>query len=267
MTRIAVLGLGEAGGAIARDLAAVGVDVAGYDPADVPTPAGVERTGSAVDAVRDAHVVVAVTSSVVARDVLTSVVGKLGPDTAYADLSTASPARKRELADVAAAHGIGFVDVALMAPVPGNGMRTPALVSGPGARRFAELLTPLGMPVEVAGDEAGQAATRKLLRSVVMKGLAQLLIESLQAAEAAGLADETWDNLVAQLSSVDAALVRRLVTGTAGHAARRVDEMMATAEMLVDLGVDAQMTRATIARLQAVTADPSTVPTPPEHGR
>lgn len=264
MTRIAVLGLGEAGGAIAGDLAAADVEVHGYDPGDVPTPAGVERTDSAADAVDGADAVLAVTSSAVARSVLDSVVGKLGPEVIYADLSTASPGRKRELATIADAHGVGFVDVALMAPVPGRGVRTPALVSGTAARRFAELMALLGMPVELAGDEAGLAATRKLLRSVVMKGLAQLLIEALQAAEAAGLTDETWHGLVAQLSSVDEALVHRLVTGTAAHAARRVDEMVATAEMLADLGVDPQMTRATIARLQAIAADPSTVPPPPE---
>ena len=77
---------------------------------------------------------------------------------------------------------------------------------------------PLGMPVEHAGDEPGRAATRKLLRSVVMKGLAALVIESMRAAEAAGLADETWDNIVAQLTAADEALIRRLVDRHRAHA-------------------------------------------------
>jgi 3-hydroxyisobutyrate dehydrogenase-like beta-hydroxyacid dehydrogenase len=150
--------------------------------------------------------------------------------------------------------------VALMAPVPGNGLRTPALASGPAADAFAARLRPLGMPVEVVGPEAGQAATRKLLRSVVMKGLAQLLIESLDGAEAAGCAAETWDDLVVQLTSIDEALVRRLVTGTLPHAPRRLHEMEATVDLLDDLGVDATMSRATVSRLreQSAPTEPTT---------
>jgi 3-hydroxyisobutyrate dehydrogenase-like beta-hydroxyacid dehydrogenase len=119
------------------------------------------------------------------------------------------------------------------------------------------------MPVELAGDEAGQASTRKLLRSVVMKGLAALLVESLRAAEAAGLAGETWDNLVAQLSAADGALVRRLVEGTARHAPRRVEEMEATASLLAELGVDATMTTATTEALRAIANDERKVPDVP----
>ncbi len=53
---VAVLGLGEAGSQIARDLVAAGADVRGYDPkvADVP---GVAPRISEADAVRDADLV------------------------------------------------------------------------------------------------------------------------------------------------------------------------------------------------------------------
>ena len=51
-----------------------------------------------------------------------------------------------------------------------------------GAARFAELFEPLGMPVEVVGPEAGDAAGLKLLRSVFMKGVAAAALESLAAA-------------------------------------------------------------------------------------
>jgi 3-hydroxyisobutyrate dehydrogenase len=233
----------------------------------VPTPAGVKRHVTARDAASGCALVLAVTSATAALAVIEDVIDAVGPGAVYADLSTASPDRKRRLAAVAADAGRSFADVALMAPVPGNGVRTPALVAGTGADRFAELLRPRGMPVDVVGDDAGQAATRKLLRSIVMKGLAQLLIEALQAAEVAGVVDETWDNLVAQLSSADEALLRRLVTGTARHAARRVDEMEATVAMLTALGVDPDMTRATVARLRRIAQDPDVVPSPPPSER
>jgi hypothetical protein len=88
-----------------------------------------------------------------------------------------------------------------------------------------------------------------------MKGLAALIIESLEAAEAAGLAAETWDTVVAQLTAADEALVRRLVAGTGRHAVRRTHEMEATIDLLTELGVEPTMTRATAAHLRRLAAD------------
>ena len=81
--------------------------------------------------------------------------------------------------------GAGFTDVALLGTVPALGVRTPALASGDGAERFAELVQPLGMPVEVVGDEPGDAAGLKLLRSVFMKGVAASALESVEGAKRA----------------------------------------------------------------------------------
>ena len=96
-----------------------------------------------------------------------------------------------------------------------------------------------------------------------MKGLAQLVIESLAGANAAGIAAETWDELVSQLTAADEALVRRLVTGTPQHARRRIEEMEATIELLDECGVDATMSQAIVSRLRAIGDDPAIVPDPP----
>jgi 3-hydroxyisobutyrate dehydrogenase-like beta-hydroxyacid dehydrogenase len=248
--RITVFGLGEAGALIAGDLAAAGVEVYGYDPAEVGTPAGVVREPYARAAVRGAEVVLAITAAADAPAALAQALEHIPAGAVYADLATASAGLKRQLAATAAGAGLGFADVALMAPVPGNGLRTPALASGPAAAAFVGALAPLGMPVEDAGGEPGLAATRKLLRSVVMKGLAALIIESLEAAEAAGLAAETWDTVVAQLTAADEALVRRLVGGTGRHAVRRTHEMDAAVDLLTELGVEPTMTRATATHLR-----------------
>jgi 3-hydroxyisobutyrate dehydrogenase-like beta-hydroxyacid dehydrogenase len=247
--RVAVFGLGEAGARIAGDLAVAGVDVHAYDPAPVATPGGVTRHGDPDATVAGAGMVLAVTAAADAPTALAQALEAIPRGALYADLATASAGLKQRLAASAAGAGLGFVDVALMAPVPGRGLGTPALASGPAATRFVEAMTAVGMPVEHAGPEAGRAATRKLLRSVVMKGLAALVIESMQAAAAAGLAGETWRNLVTQLTAADEALLRRLVTGTAPHATRRLHEMEAAAELLAELGVDPVMTGATVTHL------------------
>ena len=124
-----------------------------------------------------------------------------------------------------------------MAPVPGRGLRTPLLASGSGAERFAELLRPLGAQVEVLGASPGTAAARKLLRSVFMKGLAAALLEGAAAARAAGCEDWFRQDAAATLAEADGRLVDRLLEGSRVHAARRVHELDAAAELLRELGV------------------------------
>jgi 3-hydroxyisobutyrate dehydrogenase-like beta-hydroxyacid dehydrogenase len=250
--RVAVLGLGEAGSCFATDLAAAGVTVAGCDPGPVPTPAGVERYADPAEAVAAAELVLAVTGPAEVAGVFAATIEAMPAGAVFADLTTSPPAAKAERAAVAVGLGRSFVDVALMAPVPGRGLSTPALVSGPGAGQYVAAIAGLGAPVELIDGDAGAATTRKLLRSVTMKGLAAVVIEALRAAEAAGLADWWWADLVAELEAADERLLVRLVEGTGVHAARRVHEMEASAAMLESLGVDPVMTRSTVEALRGV---------------
>ncbi|MFM2070669.1 MAG: hypothetical protein RLZZ623_932 [Actinomycetota bacterium] len=250
--RITLFGLGEAGSAIGVDLVAAGVEVHAFDPAPVATPVGVHRHTDAVSAVPGSDLVLGVTAAIDAPVALRQALHTIRAGTVYADLATSAAGLKQRLAVEANDAGLLFVDVALMSPVPGKGVRTPALASGPGAARFIEVMMPLGMPVEHAGDQPGAAATRKLLRSVVMKGLAALLVESMDAAHAAGFADVTWQNLTGQFTAADETLLRRLVEGTGPHSLRRLHEMEASADLLRELGIDPLMTTATVESLRRV---------------
>ena len=233
---IAVLGLGEAGSLIARDLVAAGAGVRGYDPAVFAGP-GLTGTGSEAEAACGADLVLSVNSAKAAVDAFRAGRAGLSPGALWADLNTGAPAVKRELAGLAEAGGIPFADVAMMAPVPGRGLRVPMLASGDGAERYARLLTPLGAGIEVLAGPAGLAATRKLLRSVFYKGMAAAMVEALEAARAVG--QEQWlrEHITAELTEADARSVQRIVDGTARHAVRRTAEMEAAAEMLTELGV------------------------------
>ena len=245
--QVAVLGLGEAGGAIAGDLVALGVDVRGFDPAPREVN-GVGRANTAADATAGASLVLSVNSGAIAIDVARSAAPGAGQ--LYADLNTGPPALKAELSRVVETAGARFVDVALMGSVPANGLRTPCLVSGSGATAYAELAGALGVPVEVVGDEAGQAAERKLLRSVFMKGIAAAAIESLAAARAAGCEEWLHGELAAVFESASPALLDRLLTGSRIHAARRVHEMQAAGDMLTDLHVEPRISSAARGWLQ-----------------
>ena len=245
MTAVAVLGLGEAGGRLAADLAAAGAEVRGYDP-DMSLEAAGVRARDVEEAVTGSDVVLSVNSAAVAAEAALAALPALG-SAVYADLNTAAPALKRELA----AAVERFADVALLGPVPTTGLQTPALASGAGAQAFADAFGPLGMPVEVVSDRAGDAATLKLLRSVFMKGLAASALESLGAAEAAG--HREW--LEGQIAEVIGEPLRdRLVEGSRRHAARRAEEMEAARDLLAELGSEPRIASAAAALLAEMAA-------------
>jgi 3-hydroxyisobutyrate dehydrogenase-like beta-hydroxyacid dehydrogenase len=246
---VAVLGLGEAGTAIAGDLASEGADVRGWDPRPEAGD-GIVRADDPGAAARGSDVVLSVNAAEVALDAARAVRGSLADGQVFADLNSAGAPLKRELASLVEPTGALFADVALMAPVPWHGVRTPALASGRGAVLFAERMRPFGMPVDVVGEEPGQAAVRKLLRSVFMKGLAAVAIESLTAAAAAGCEDWLRAEIVAVLESADGELLDRLETGSRRHAARRVHEMEDAAALLRELGVEPRVVDATVELLK-----------------
>jgi 3-hydroxyisobutyrate dehydrogenase len=111
----------------------------------------------------------------------------------------------------------------------------------------ADLLRPLAVEVEIAEGEPGAAMAHKLLRSVLMKGLAAVVVEAVTAGKAAGLEDWIRGQIARQLAGDGQAVIDRFLTGTAKHALRRSKEMQDTANYLTELGVPAEMTAASAA--------------------
>jgi 3-hydroxyisobutyrate dehydrogenase-like beta-hydroxyacid dehydrogenase len=237
---IAVLGFGEAGSLIARDLAAGGAIVRGYDPA-VPAPPAVLDTGSDAEAVAGADLVLSVNSAKEAVGAFRASIPAMAPGAIWVDLNTASPGIKRELAEIGEAYGIPVTDVAMMAPVPGKGLRVPMIASGDGAEQVAAQLRAFGADIDVLDGPAGLAASKKLLRSVFYKGMAASIVEALEAARAAGCEPWLREHIAEELAKADVATVERIVSGTGQHAVRRGAEMEAAAQMLAELGVQPLM--------------------------
>ena len=254
--RFCVLGLGEAGARYAADLLAAGLAVTGYDPvgpAARPLPAGLRWAVNEAEAAAGADVVISLNAASAAEQAARNALPGLRAGTVFADLNTASPRGKRQVAAVIEGSGALFADVAVLAPVPRAGLRTPLAVAGPGRAALAGVLAPLGVPVEDAGPCPGAAAGRKLLRSVFMKGLAAVVMESLAIAAEAGQQDWLWQQIVSEFTAADEALATRLVEGTRQHAARRLAEMRAADGYAAELGAADPVVRAVIARLEELT--------------
>jgi 3-hydroxyisobutyrate dehydrogenase-like beta-hydroxyacid dehydrogenase len=253
---VAVLGLGEAGTELATELLSLGVVVRGYDPQPTPAIEGLRRCSGEAGAVRGCSVVISVNSATDAEPALAAALADRSAVAAvevWADVNTAAPTTKQRLADQCAQAGLLFADVALMAPVPGRGLRTPMLVSGTGADVFATFLTEHGRSAEVLpGAPAGVAATRKLLRSIFFKGLAATVMEALRAAETQGLSGWMHEHIGDEFDSANRSLVERLVSGTRQHAARRARELEAVVEMAQAAHTPSFVSEATLAWLRLV---------------
>lgn len=248
--RIAVLGLGEAGSIYAADLAGRGATVTATDPRVDSAPSGVHLAPSVGEAVHGAEIILSLVTGHAAQEALAAALPAMDGTGIFADMNTASPEEKRRLSQRAAAAGIPFGDVAILAPVPRARIDTPLIVSGAAEEAITDRLSALGIPTTGVGPEAGVAAGLKLLRSVFMKGLAATVLEAATAAEAIGAREWVLGQIASELGPSGEALVEHLLESTQRHAVRRAAEMRATRSFLDSLGASSPMTDGTIEWLE-----------------
>lgn len=254
MTACTIIGLGEAGATYAAALVTAGHSVTAFDPVAETTPPGVIRAATASQACQDADVVLVLTGAAAAPSVAQECLPIMRAGSCYADFTSSSPQVMRELGRLPSQAL--FADVAILGPIPTQGVKTPLMVSGPGAPAVVELLSPFGPEIEIADGEPGAAMAHKLLRSVLMKGMASVVVEAVTAGRAAGLEDWIRGQIARQLAGDGQAVIDRFLTGTAKHALRRSKEMQDTADYLSeDLGVPNEMTTASAAALARITTE------------
>ncbi len=233
--RIAVIGHGEAGSLIAGGLLAAGADAIGFDSAPVPYHA-TPMAESVEEAIQGADVVLSLNSSLVAVTVAEQIAPLMDAGAIYADLNTGTPALKKKLAALFPEGA--FVDVAVMKPVPGLAEKVPLTIAGTAAKRFIHLLQPYGLNMEYVSEIPGEAAARKLIRSILAKGMAGVIIDCLWAAESMGMQDWAYEEILKEFDSSSAETAQRYITGSAQHFKRRQIEMMDVVEMLTDVGYE-----------------------------
>jgi len=104
------------------------------------------------------------------------------------------------------------------------------------------------MPVTYLDKEAGNAATHKLVRSIMYKGVAAVIIECLEAAEKLNMTEYARAQMLKIIC--DEPMIDRFVNGSIKHAERRSHEMEAVVEMLDSIGVSSFTSRASVDRLK-----------------
>ena len=269
LTKLALIGFGEAGTAFAEGFGAT-VDVRAFDIKilDPGTAAplreayrrhGVAGKEALADALADADLVISVVTADQALTAAAEAGGALRRGTLYCDFNSVAPATKRRAATLIEAAGGRYADVAVMAPVLPKRLAVPLLVSGPGCAAACARLAGIGFAPRPAGEEIGRASTIKMLRSVMVKGIEALTAECFLACAHAGVLEEVAGSLDASwkgagwLERADYNLDRMMV-----HGLRRAAEMDEVALTLADLGLPSEMAEAAAAvqrRLGALSLD------------
>ncbi|MGE4283005.1 MAG: DUF1932 domain-containing protein [Clostridia bacterium] len=264
---IVFIGFGEAAYHIAKGLVTAGLanitayDVCKYDPkvgATIQARAkeiGVNLVDSVEEAVDSAKFILSLTSAKVAVKVAEGALVLLESGQVFLDLNSAAPMTKKKIAALPRKEGVLVCDATVMGPVPINGYKVPILLAGEGGKDFCEALTPYGMKLEVLDAPAGGAAAVKMLRSVFMKGLPQLLLECMLAAEKYGVLDKIIDSVDKTIGGKNVRqLANQLFTPTVVHATRRSSEMNEVISMLDDMGLESSMSSSSKSRLDSLAA-------------
>ena len=213
--------------------------------------AGVELVSDAKEVARWADVLFAAVPSSFTLDVCNTVKSELRPGQIYADVSASTPATKIAIWEQIKDTGVYFADAAMLGSLPQDKHRVPITVSGNGAEKFKEAMEPYGMRITLAGDKAGAASAIKLVRSIFMKGIATLMIETMQAADAYDVTDEIVASIGKSMDGIPFSQhLDRLIIGSALHAKRRAAEMKGSIAMLEEEKLSSEMTTATKHRLE-----------------
>lgn len=262
---IGLIGYGEVGRILAEDLRPQGITVSAYD-IKLGTEAGdalrehASRIGVGLAAshaelaARADFVVSAVTASQ-AVPVAQACAPAVKKGAFFLDFNSASPGAKIRAAELVNAAGGRYVEGAVMTSIPPYRIRVPLLLGGPDATELMPLVNALGFDAKVASNQLGVASATKMCRSVMIKGLEAMVIESFTTARAYGVEDAVLASLKETFPGIDwekqgAYFFQRVIE----HGRRRSEEVREVAQTVREAGLEPWSASGTAER-QAWVAD------------
>lgn len=251
--RICLLGFGEVGQALAVSLAPRAAlsawDLKFADPGSAPSRAaarlGVTVSRDAAGAAHGAGMIVSAVTAAQIAPAARAMAAHLAPRTWYFDLNSTSPGSKAAAAQIVEAGGGRFVEAAIMSPIAPLGVASPMLLGGPHAAEFQPLAARLGFTgTRVLSGKLGSASAAKMCRSVIVKGLEALVLESLLSARRHGVDEVVLDSLAGLKIDDWRASARYMASRALLHGARRAEEMREVSRTVGEAGLAPHMSTA-----------------------
>lgn len=212
---------------------------------DRAAEAGVTLLPSDKEVIADAEIVISAVPLSCAVEACQSAKRFLRPDQLYVDVSTSPPSSKKLMSEMLDEISVRYIDAAMLGGLPTYKHKVPIIACGKGSVEFKTRMTPFGMNISIIDGDPGAACAVKLVRSIYMKGMTALLIETLEAAHHYNVSERIIASLTDTLDSVPLIYtINDLITGAALHCARRAGELGASIEMLKQAGIDCCMSEA-----------------------
>ncbi|MBW8465770.1 NAD(P)-dependent oxidoreductase [Acidovorax sp.] len=265
--RLGIVGYGEVGRIFAAGLRARGVDdlvvwdlkfidsTKGSEPLAHAQAAGVRAANSVAALCAGRQLIVSAVTASNTLAVAEAVAPHIAPGAVFLDLNSASPGTKQQAAQCIEARGGRYVEAGVMTSVPPYGMAVPMLLGGPHAAALAPMLQAWGMDATPVSDRLGVASAIKMCRSVMIKGLEALVIESYATARHYGVEDHVLPTLAETFPSIDwHQQGRYFFSRVVQHGQRRAEEMRESARTVGEAGMEPLMASA-IADKQQWVAD------------
>src|SRR6266404_1612942 len=263
---VGLVGYGEVGRILAEDLRKQDVKVAAYDIKlrsdqaggalrDHAATHGVALTTSHADLAAQSDFIVSAVTASEAVPVAEACAPAVKQGAWFLDFNSASPGAKRRAAALIDGKGGRYVEGAVMTSIPPYRIKVPLLLGGEGAGELAPLLAELGFNARVASAELGIASAVKMCRSVMIKGLEAMVIESFTTARAYGVEDAVLASLAETFPGINwekqaAYFFQRVIE----HGRRRSEEVREVAETVREVGLTPWSAQGTAER-QAWVAD------------
>jgi 3-hydroxyisobutyrate dehydrogenase-like beta-hydroxyacid dehydrogenase len=256
--KIGFIGYGEVGGILARALKEKGAgwvgawDVLFRDAAQGPIMRsraghdGVEACASLKALLARADIVISAVTAANALDAAREAARHIRKGCHFLDLNSASPSTKAKASKLVDAAGAHYIEAGVMTSVPPYGIRVPMLLGGRQARVLAEKLVPFGFDMKVVDKRIGVASAIKMCRSIFIKGLEAIVIESYSTARRYGVEREVLASFAETYPEFDwEKQGTYLFSRVAKHGKRRAEEMREAAVTAREAGFEPWMAAAT----------------------
>jgi 3-hydroxyisobutyrate dehydrogenase-like beta-hydroxyacid dehydrogenase len=262
---VGLVGYGEVGRILAEDLRKQDVKVTAYDLKlgnnqaaglrDHAVAHGVALAASHADLTAKADFIVSAVTASQAVPVAQACAPAIKPGAFFLDFNSSSPGAKARAAALIDGNRGRYVEGAVMTSIPPYRIKVPLLLGGAGAGELAPLLDELGFDAKVASEKLGVASAVKMCRSVMIKGMEAMVIESFTTARAYGVEDAVLASLAETFPSINwekqgAYFFQRVIE----HGRRRSEEVREVAETVREAGLTPWSAQGTAER-QAWVAD------------
>jgi 3-hydroxyisobutyrate dehydrogenase-like beta-hydroxyacid dehydrogenase len=262
---VGLVGYGEVGRILAEDLRKQNIKVSAYDIKlggnqanalrDHASVHGVALASSHADLAAQADFIVSAVTASQAEPVAQACAPAIRQAVWFLDFNSASPGAKRRASTLIDGSGGRYVEGAVMTSIPPYRIKVPLLLGGSGASELAPLLVALGFDAKLASEELGVASAVKMCRSVMIKGLEAMVIESFTTARAYGVEDAVLASLAETFPGINwekqgAYFFQRVIE----HGRRRSEEVREVAETVREIGLTPWSAQGTAER-QAWVAD------------